>query len=124
MSNDSRAFGERRKGPDFWTKFINWIGYLAWFIEIAIIMLADRAKPPVETFFDRYFSIKLRSGWDTDVMTSAFYLMIVLFIICIITLYINSKRHRRKTDRYNHSVIILSILSFAGIIVCLFAFIL
>lgn len=122
MDKEERVFLDRRKGPDFLVKWVKWAGTILWVIAIAIIMLADKARPPVENFFDRHFDIQLRKSWDTDAMLYAFYLLIILFITCLVTIFINSRRHRRKTDKYNPSIIILTLLSLAGIIFYLLYF--
>lgn len=122
MYDGQRVFNERRKGPDFWVKWIKWAGYFSWVIAFAIIILTDRAKPPVETFFDRYFHIQLKRTWDIYLMRYAFLLLLVLFFICVFTIIVNFRRHRRKTDRYNPSIIILSVLSLLGIIIYLYTF--
>lgn len=122
MYNEQRVFKDRRKGPDFWVKWIKWAGSFSWVIAFTIIVLTDRAKPPVETFFDRYFHIQLDKTWDTDLMRYAFFLLLVLFFTCVFTMIINSRRHRRKTDRYNPSIIVLSVLSLLGMIIYLYTF--
>ena len=114
---NGRVYKDRRKGPDFCVKWIKWAGYFLWIIAVTVILMADKARPPIETFFDRLFKIHLRKTWNTELMKYAFYLLILLFLTCIFTIIINSRRHRRKTDRYNPSVIVLSILSLIGMII-------
>ena len=116
MNNGENWIYDRRKGPDFWTKWVKIAGYIAWAIVLVIIAITDKAKPRVETFFDRLFNIKLDPNWNTRLLQYAFLLLVILFILCNISMIINAKRHRRKTDKYNPSIIILTITSFVGII--------
>lgn len=121
MQNDSvhneRVFVDRRKGPDFWVKWVRRVGIIVWIIVIAIIFIIDKAKPPLESFLDRMFNIQLRKTWDDSLMFYAFCLLLFLFLLCAFTMVINIYRHRRKTDRFNPTVIFFGITSMIGIII-------
>jgi hypothetical protein len=107
---------DRRRGPDLWVKLVHWLGITAWGIMFFIIFITDRARPPMETFFDRLFKVQVRQTWDLDLLQYALYLMITLCVLCIAGLLINTKRRRRKTDRYNISLILMMGLGIFSII--------
>lgn len=113
---DERVFVDRRKGPDFWAKWVSWAGIIVWIIVFVIVFIVDKAKPRVENFIDRMFHVTLRKTWDTSLMLYAFYLLLFLFLLCALTIIINMYRHRRKTDRFNPTVIFFGIASLIGII--------
>ncbi|MBB6214355.1 formate hydrogenlyase subunit 3/multisubunit Na+/H+ antiporter MnhD subunit [Anaerosolibacter carboniphilus] len=116
MAYKRDVYYDRRKGPDLWVRLVNWLGLLAWGIMFFIIAITDRAKPPMETFFDRLFKVKVRQTWDIGLLQYAFYLMIALCVLCVIGLLINSRRHRRKTDKYNISLLLMMGLGIFSII--------
>jgi hypothetical protein len=115
--NNNKIVMDRRKGPDFWVKWVNWIGIFVWIIVIAIITITDIAKPQVNNFFERALNVQMRTYWNINLMQYAFYLLLFLFTLCIFTIVINIIRHRRKTDRFNPIVITFAVLSFLGIII-------
>ncbi|MFT9493470.1 hypothetical protein [Anaerosolibacter sp.] len=116
MSYKRVEYHDRRKGPDLWVKLINWLGITAWGIMFFILYITDRARPPMETFFDRLFKVQVRQTWNLDLLQYALYLMITLCVLCVAGLLINVKRHRRKTDRYNISLILMMGLGVFSII--------
>jgi uncharacterized membrane protein len=122
MYEGSGIFIDRRRGPDKLVKSIKWIVSCAWILIITVIVLASMAKPQTETFFDRLLAVKLHDSWDLDLIRYSFYLTIALFLLCIIGLIVNAARHRRRSDRFNGSLILLSIVSVAGIMLYLFYF--
>lgn len=116
MSYKRDEYYDRRRGPDLWVKLVNWLGILAWAIMFFIIAITDRAKPPMETFFDRFFKVQVRQTWDFGLLRYALYLMITLCVLCVFGLVVNSRRHRRKNDRYSISLFLMMGLGIFSII--------
>lgn len=117
MSNNQRIFYERRKGPDILVKLITWISLINWLIVTAIIAIIAMASPKTETFFDRLMEVRVNKSLNEELAQYAFYLMVVLLLLSIVGLIINSRRHRRKTDRYRVSLVLTGIFSVLGIII-------
>ena len=65
---------DRRRGPDIWFKLIRWAGTTAWAIFILMIFMLDKAKPQIETFFDRWLHVTLRNRWDKLFLKDVFFL--------------------------------------------------
>jgi hypothetical protein len=103
-------------------KWVKWTGIVSWIVLFSIMLITDMAKPPIETFFDRMFNVKLRTYWDTGLIRLALVFMVVLFLLSVAGIIANSMRHRRKTDRYNKSVIFSATASFIGILFYIFYF--
>lgn len=119
MTTQPERRSNKRRGPDIWVKLIRWFGVSAWVLMVVVVILMDKARPQLATFFDRILNLDLRTTWDLKLLRSALLLMIVLFYLCVIGLVINAKRHRRKSDRYNRSLIGIGILAALGIVLCL-----
>ncbi|AEG61681.1 hypothetical protein [Desulforamulus ruminis] len=116
MNTEKNPVVERRQGPDLWVKFLKAAAILVWLAMLVILLIIDQAKPEFENFFSRLFNVTLRQDWDTDILAYAFYLSVLMLIFSIFTLLVNRKRHRRKSDRYSRSVIIMIFFSTAVIL--------
>lgn len=122
MSEQLNPHPKRRHGPDFLVKYITCMKYLSWFFLLVIITLISKASPRMEGFFDRLLNVHLRSTWDTDLARIAFYLMFLLFILCIFGIIANAKRNRRNYDKLSFSIIFSTFLSVLGMILYLIFF--
>ena len=107
--------GERRQGPDIWTRSLSWLGTIGWLMLFVALLLAAKAKPQVETFFDRWYNLRLRTTWDTELAQIVFYLMILGVLLSVAGLFINSRRYRRRDDEVRVSLILMAVVSLGGI---------
>ncbi len=107
---------DRRKGPDPWVKALEWLGVFGWFLMFAALFIIDRAKPESENFLIKATKVEASTTWDQELTTALFYLMIFGLCISIIGIAINSRRYRRKDDRFRITLIMLGIISIFGII--------
>lgn len=119
---ESLQKGDRRRGPDIWLRSIQMIGMISWGLMLPLLYLIDRAKPEFETFFDKMFDIQVRSTWDLEVYKWAVYLMVILAVLSGTGLLINKSRKRRKEDYYRINLIIMLLLSVAGVLYYLIRF--
>lgn len=111
-----RPLDEKRKGTEVLTRWVKWTGVAGWLFIFTIVMYFDKAKPESESFFQRALHTHIRTWWDVQALTPALYLMLFLLFISISTLIINMMRHKRKTDKYNPSIITLIGMSLTGIL--------
>lgn len=107
---------ERRKGPDFWIKFLKFMAVSGWIFMLIILIILEKAKPQFETFFDRFYNLSLRTTWDYSLAQNIYYMMFAGLLISITGLIISAKRYRRKEDMYPVSPILIGIFSIAGIL--------
>ncbi|HOE57504.1 MAG TPA: hypothetical protein PLI20_07940, partial [Bacillota bacterium] len=80
------------------------------------------AKPDFESYMDKSFHIKLQDNWNTDMMHYVLLLLIFLFFFCLISININMMRCRRKSDKFNKTLIFNAAAAFIGILLYLFFF--
>lgn len=113
---------ERRKKPDIICKLLEIAVVIVWCLIFAILCLVHFSKPVKQTFFDHLFGIQVNKSINYDLLNTAFYLLIFLFIFSLISLFFNSKRLKRRTDRIRISFILSLIGSLAGIVICLIYF--
>lgn len=107
---------ERRKGPDLLSKTIRVIGLVCSSLLILSMLLIDRAKPRIETFFDRLLGMQLQNNWDSDLLLSNYHLVIAIFTLSIAGLLFNTRRARRQSDSYSRTLIFLAIISLSALI--------
>lgn len=124
MSNEFKRSKKDRVGPDFWVKWIKFSSVFCWVIFFIILCIIDRSKPPYLCFIDRMRNTYFVKPWDLDLVQYAFYLLIFLLFFCIFSLIVNSKRHKRKSDSYSISLVVLCVFSLIGIIVYTVSFLL
>ncbi|HOQ06839.1 MAG TPA: hypothetical protein PK127_04215 [Clostridiales bacterium] len=120
MAEPRRSFVERRKGPDAVVKAVWWTAGISWLLFITALIFVETARPEVETFFDRQFNISIRDHWDENALLYVFIILVLNFAVCTMGFIFNLARHRRKTDRFNKSILIIGTLSLAGILWYLF----
>ncbi|MDL2273000.1 hypothetical protein LJC34_00365 [Oscillospiraceae bacterium OttesenSCG-928-G22] len=115
---------ERRRKPDFFTRFVQVTGVLGWFLSSLSILLLLVARPSdKQNIFTRFLGIVATpTGWDLFWLRVSFVLITVTTLLCLFGLLFNAKRHRRKTDRFNKSIIILLIVGAASIAAFLLLF--
>lgn len=113
---NSEIYYGRRQGPDFWVKFVKWVGICSWFILFIIVTIITKAQPQVENFMHKVAQAHLRKTWNMELIQISYYLMLFLFFIAISAFIANTRRLKRATDRLNISVIIMLILSTIGLI--------
>lgn len=117
MENKVPQRSYTRKGPDIILRMIDIASVILWgflIVNLAIILFA---RPEGETFFDRLFNLSVRNYWDAALLQIALILSLTQLLISIFSLYLNSKRLKRKDDRLRASIII-SI--FVALFICLF----
>lgn len=114
---------ERRKGPDILLRFLSYISVAGWALMFLALFFFDKAKPIKRDFFDYALKVqpaRLRDQWNTQFMTYIFYCMIAGILISAVGLMINASRCRRRDDHYRIALVLLGIISAAGICIYLF----
>jgi hypothetical protein len=113
---------ERRQGDDVRLKVIRWLAVSGWILLVIALFLLGYAKPQVETFFDRYYELRLESSWNMTLASYMYYLLIIGQFSSVAGLVINVTRHRRYNDEYRYSLILMAIVCAVGIILYHYTF--
>lgn len=117
VENDAPQRPEKRKGPDIVCRMVDIASVILWGFIIVNFSIILWAKPEGETFLDRLFNISVRDYWDAALLQIALFLSLAQLLISIFSLYLNSKRLKRKDDRIRISIL-ASI--FVALFICLF----
>ena len=109
-------FQERRKKRDWVTSSSTILSLLSWVLALVVWVVLDQASPEKENMFTRFFSVSVRGYWNQELLPLAFRLLAASLCICIIAFIFNMKRKRRKTDKYNKSIIVISIITVISLV--------
>jgi uncharacterized membrane protein YhaH (DUF805 family) len=107
---------ERRQRADFWVRSLEWLVVGSWMLLLLALLLLSKAKPQVETFFERYYQLPLDSSWNLELL---FYLRLLMGLglcLSVAGLIINWRRSRRAGDEYRVSLLILGVISLIGLL--------
>jgi len=113
-------YEEKRNGPDTILDIIHGIKYASMGLLFLIIVFFIKAMPETSYGIGRFFRHAYRVQWDSSVLNLTFTIATIQFASTSIGLYLNSKRMKRKTDKYNITMIFNFIISIFVIITILF----
>ena len=120
-STIKQSFQERRKGPDKWIKTMKTFAMICWALFVFSFYLVSKARPQFESFFERWLDVKVREVWDERMLFYIFILMLIIFYFSCFGLIINTRRHKRKGDKYSPALIFLLLSSMLGVVVYIFS---
>lgn len=115
---------ERRIKADILSQWLEISSIVAWVALFVIIVMWQIASPQTETLLDRLFNVERSTAWNFNLLNIIFYILVFLFAFSAVSIILNSKRLKRRTDRIRLSFIISIFGSIIGIIIYIFAFIL
>lgn len=111
MSYTTDIKPEKRKGPDAFVKWIKVARFISWLLLGVCLFLIDQAKPRTTYFFDRLFDLKVYSFWDLRLVSFAYVIAAILFVVSLGSIVLNLMRLKRKSDKLSISLIISLIAS-------------
>lgn len=107
---------DRRKRRDPVLHLISVFGFVSWALMLPALLLIDRARPGVETFFDRWLGLTVNPYWDVATFRYAFFLMLLIMLLSGAGLVFNSIRNKRKGDAIRINLILIFGFSLIGVI--------
>lgn len=113
--NRRKKIPERRQKPDLVLRLITLSGALSWILLLPVLVLVEKARPVLVTFFDRWMGLEGRDYWDADAYLYAFYLMLLIMLLSAGGLVLNAFRNKRSTDSWRANLIVVFLLSVAGV---------
>lgn len=105
----------RRRGPDFVIKLINWISGISWGILATVFLFLILSNPTSKGMSVSRPSLK---GTSTAWMSNVIYaLLIFLILLSISGIIFNMARMKRKTDKMKLTFFFSGILAIFGLII-------
>jgi len=113
---------DRRQRKDFISSWLEVSGVLVWLVLFAVVLLFQKAQPREKTFFDRLLAVELADTVDYTFLAPILYLLVLLLVLSAVSLFLNIKRLKRRTDHIRISYIITLVFATAGLIFFLIRF--
>jgi hypothetical protein len=82
------------------------ISFSAWAGLFVSLLVFHRAQPEFETFFDKFYSLDLRTTWDMKFVQYLVYSTLLGTIVSITGLGLSVFRARRETDHKKHFILL------------------
>ncbi|NLY18080.1 MAG: hypothetical protein GX045_03825 [Clostridiaceae bacterium] len=111
---------ERRIKADILCQWLEISSIIAWVVLFVIIIMWQYASPRTETLLDRFFNVGRSETWNFSLLNTVFHLLVFLLAFSAVSIILNLKRLKRRTDRIRLSFIISTIGSVNGIIIYVF----
>ncbi len=106
---------ERRGKVEGWRRWVWVLAIFGWLLILASLVLFHYARPEFKAGLDSHWGLQAREAWDRQMADWLFYCTAVTGVLSLISLYINSRYQRRKTDGYWMNLIFLLLSSMVGI---------
>ncbi len=107
----------RRRGPDSVSRIITRIAGGSWILIFIIFIIISMAKQKTQSLSES-FSINFTGQFlVASLVKIAFFLLVFQLGISVFGLILNSRRMKRKNDRYSLSLIFFTAISFLGIVI-------
>ena len=118
----TEEFVERRQRRDWVSRSVSILSVVGWLCSMIALLFLESAQPDKENFFTRIFNTPVRSYWNSSILRFSMISLTLSFVVCAVGMVFNMMRNRRKSDKYNPSIIALGIFSLGSIVIFLWRF--
>jgi len=111
----------RRKSADLSVRLMRLFGICGWLMMFAALVVLTKAQPERSLIDENFLAqfghyVSLRRVWDLDLTRYIYYLMIMGLCLGALGLPLHLRRNRREDDGYGLYLVLLIVISLAGII--------
>ena len=110
-----QKFGhERRKKSreqDTYYKVVVSLNSLAWLSLLICLILFHFARPEMVSGVQQFWGIEGRTSWSAEYIDALVMLLQACLVTSLVTMFLRSRRSRRKSDRYGVNLFILAGIS-------------
>lgn len=107
---------DRREKVEGWRRWLYGFSILGWLLILASLVLFHYARPEFKSGLDVHWGLVARETWDKALADWLFYCSSAVCFLSLLSLAVNAKFQRRKTDRYWPSLVMLLLSSLVGIV--------
>jgi len=93
-----RYYRNRRTKLDPIVRWLQFSSIMVWFIFLFNVVFILNARPAEAGLFERFFNVAVRTYWDAQSLRTALIISLVQFLISIVSIYLNTKRMKRRYD--------------------------
>jgi hypothetical protein len=101
---------------DFWLSWVQSSAIMAVLFLAAAGFFLDRAKPEMNTFFDRHLGKNPRIWWDREMAGTGETLLVVSFVISVLGLFAYRTIHKKRRTRAVWALGIVAVASLVTLI--------
>ncbi len=101
----------QRHKEDALMRLIPILGLISWIMSLVTVALFVQSRPEQIYNLDQFFHFQKREFWDQSTLNAAILSAQIEFVFCVISLIINSRRHKRKEDEYHKGIILNLVIS-------------
>ena len=116
MEERKQTIMNRRKQADWVVNASAALSAISWFVAFFVTLVLDIAAPDRPTFFTSVLGGMMRTEWNATLLPIGLILLVVSFLCSVAAFMFNMMRMRRRTDKYRKSVIIMGLITLAGIV--------
>ena len=118
MSEREQLIKNRRKQADWVVNAAAALSVIAWVVAFFVVLVLDIASdrpamPGLQTWLG---GGPVHPVWNATLLPVGLVLLVVSFLCSVAAFMFNMMRMRRKTDKYRKSVIIMGLITLAGIV--------
>ena len=120
MSEREQSFKNRRKQADWVVNSAAALSVVSWVVAFFVVLVLDIASerpamPGLQSWLGASPAPAI-TQWNATILPIGLILLVVSFLCSVAAFMFNMMRMRRKTDKYRKSVIIMGLITLAGII--------
>ena len=119
MNEREQSFKNRRRQADWVVNAAAALSVVAWFVAFLVLLVLDivsdrQAMPGLNVMLG---GDARTTNWNIPLMLRIGLILLVVSFLCSVAAFMfNMMRMRRKTDKYRKSVIIMGLITLAGIV--------
>lgn len=108
----------RRTGPDTKSKYVRFSSFLSWLLIALTALLTDAARPSEFNIYvlDEKWGKSSATYFRENYIIAAAVFCAFTFLLILVSLFIDVRRQKRKTDHISISLLIGLLVTFAGLI--------
>ena len=110
---------DRRHKKDWILQALPFFSVIGWFLALMSFAFLDRGQAFGGLSCLSIFDPNKSADWNPSSIRAALIILIITFGFCVVGFILNTRRHKRKTDRYNKSILIAGGITLAAIIALL-----
>ena len=113
----TKQSGERRNKTDLLKRLPPILSFVGWLIVFLIFLLIFSSRPLARDPISKLLGSNVSHGWNVSILYRAYIFSSVLFVLSIISMFIDLSRQSRKTD-FKHKSLLIQF--FIGITIMLY----
>lgn len=112
----------RRHKKDWILQALPFFSVIGWFLALMSLAFLDRGQGLSGSSCLSIFDPDAAANWDRSSIWATLIILLITFGFSVVGFILNTRRHKRKTDRYNKSILIVGGITLAAIIILLVTF--